>query len=803
MSEVVLGKEDITMDKNRQSVQTKSTSDNNGSIQKQSQNSGRRRSGRNEPQQRSKQPAKPRVFDKRPGRGNDRQYPGHWEREEVNGDGVAELGSAQRPASKKGNLNHLLNFTFTPRDGDMSARGGGGNSWQGNGGSRRPWPGKATLKFNKERFLQANCQFIVRENADYMQYVADPDTLVEWSLVEQVRLRSSEVPSCPICLYPPTAAKITRCGHVYCWTCILHYLSLGEKSWSKCPICYESIHSKDLRSVVALATQQYAAGDRIRMTLMKRDRGSTYAMPRTQWTLRDGKPHNMDDDVDAVYLKLLLASPHQVRNILEQEHTALQCQLAQDGLEGSLEASIIQAAITEVETKLQQIGVQQETKEEIAVALSKLEIEDIDVEKDKEVTLASPIEKGVTYGDAFDELLEESVESAVDVTGSSSLDEECEPVSSSPEPLVSADGDSPTQNDDIEEATDALMMPLEEEPNTATAAGDAKPEKNVMTTTYYYYQAADGQQIYLHSVNARCLLKQFGSWEACPDTLAADIVELEHVSMDAELRRRLRYLSHLPLSCEFHVAEVQLGVPVISEDVLEFYQKEIEKRRQARQRKSRDDRRFDKKMQHAEDLRNGKQRGLNCNISSQQHFPEAGELAMGNSSRLDDDVNSTASSPMNTPFGSPGPTSMLASMLNPNASEFCPGSPQSGPQSPASTSSLCSQGEDGGQAGSNVTSFAQMLRAGHSSQSVGRRAAWGATGSKVPASAQAVYRHLGGNDSEEDSEDRVPVPDYKSSIGDAIQHAIEQYDKTPVKEPEKGGKKKKKKQKGMLLFSTG
>ena len=39
-------------------------------------------------------------------------------------------------------------------------------------------------------------------------------------------LPTHEIPECPICLYPPKAAKMTRCGHVFCWCCILHYLKL-------------------------------------------------------------------------------------------------------------------------------------------------------------------------------------------------------------------------------------------------------------------------------------------------------------------------------------------------------------------------------------------------------------------------------------------------------------------------------------------------------------------------------------------------------------------------------------------------
>ena len=54
-------------------------------------------------------------------------------------------------------------------------------------------------------------------------------------------------------------AKITRCGHIYCWTCVLHYLALGEKTWRKCPICYEAVHQKDLKryiNIFALCTLQ-------------------------------------------------------------------------------------------------------------------------------------------------------------------------------------------------------------------------------------------------------------------------------------------------------------------------------------------------------------------------------------------------------------------------------------------------------------------------------------------------------------------------------------------------------------------
>ena len=56
-----------------------------------------------------------------------------------------------------------------------------------------------------------SCQFVVKSGSDYSVHLADPDTIVDWDLVEQVGLKTSDaMPNCPICLYPPRAAKTAR-----------------------------------------------------------------------------------------------------------------------------------------------------------------------------------------------------------------------------------------------------------------------------------------------------------------------------------------------------------------------------------------------------------------------------------------------------------------------------------------------------------------------------------------------------------------------------------------------------------------
>lgn len=151
----------------------------------------------------------------------------------------AELNSVYLSGSKKHNLNHLLNFNYAPRsahDDHQLVRSAIGR--------------KQFVRYNKEQYLQAICQFVVRADIDWKPYTQSADQLVEWSAVEQVHVQSTEEPQCPICLYHPVAGKMTRCGHVYCWPCVLHYLALSDKSWRKCPICYEAIHASDLKRCV-------------------------------------------------------------------------------------------------------------------------------------------------------------------------------------------------------------------------------------------------------------------------------------------------------------------------------------------------------------------------------------------------------------------------------------------------------------------------------------------------------------------------------------------------------------------------
>lgn len=476
----------------------------------------------------------------------------------------AHLEAVDGDGKKKQSLNHLLNFTLSPRD---SHSGSGASSWTGDTRRRR----QRLHSYNKEQFLQANCQFVVCDRGDYAVHAVDPDLLVDWDSIELVRLFCHEIPSCPICLYPPQAAKITRCGHVYCYSCVIHYLSLGEKKWRKCPICYESIYKKDLKSVMALATPQYSAGDIITMTLMVREKGYTRVMPSQQESSLPGCLPHMSDPGEK-FVKLVSCSSEQsLEHIVLPEKDALTAQLNGLTQDEVTEQCFIELALEDVKARELALRVSSSAQQPLEKAV-------------KAVTppLATPTTpqpghcKPVFPGPDMDEEAGERGSDKVEMEDKKRG--ELEP--STPE---------------HEAADTSSIVSLDMSEEQLPTSSDCSPNGSDSSLTYFY-QAADGQHLYLHTVNARCLIKEYGALQHAPAEIKARIVEMEQFSMTEELRCRYKYLSHLPVTCEFVLCELDLRPPVVSCDTLTYFHEDLERRRHRRMKKRREEKRKEKKL---------------------------------------------------------------------------------------------------------------------------------------------------------------------------------------------------------------
>lgn len=713
-------------------------------------------------------PQKSKSLDKRP-RPRGQYHYGGKEDTQVGELYESELVPVTFSGSKKQNLNHLLNFHYEPR-GENVSRPFCQRSYQY--GSRLRLS-THKHKYNKEHFLQANCQFVVRADGDYSPYMADPDTLVGWDFVEQIRVASVESGTCPICLSTPVAGKMTRCGHVYCYPCILHYLALSDKTWRKCPICYEAVHKNDLKSVMVLNRVAYTVGQKITFQLMKRERGSLIASPVSQFDLRQSYTSPLlsvsEKLLDTAYSKLLVANNSEILQIIEKEKYELEQQLIEE--QGCPEQCFIEQALELVSQRKQALV----GKKEVAVTCQECEYSGpYNVTPPSFEVPSEPIcTEKIVYQSAFDDISSTSHDGkeTESLTDLSVEDKHTEKLQESDISENAADLSRPRYESVSSDGDDSNLITTITAEDLEISSHPQTPAKN-----FFFYQAIDGQQIYLHAVNVRMLELNYGSLERSPHTVTGIIVEKESGSMTEDLRKRLRYLQHLPLTCQFEVAEIQLVPPVVSQETLDTFKEQLELRRRRRQKRARDERRREKKIQEVECKMFGRHPSPRIRIESFHHFPHCGIMTPDTFPRPTSPESSRASSPSSVSHCSESSITRTLSALVLDQSVQPTTCDASGP------------------------SFAEMLREGKTNR-IGRNWPTGCAqgGVGVKNTVLASSSPLSHNSVDSDTE--APAPRFHQSFSDAITVALEQASIHKDDADASSGKKKKKRQK--ILFSTG
>lgn len=639
-----------------------------------------------------------------------------------------ELHSVFSPGSKKQSLNHLLNFHYTPRERDQPIR-------FSKTGNMRSYVKKVT--YNKEQYLQANCQFVVRAGEDYTPLLATPDHLVDWAKIEQVHNFSSEEPQCPICLYPPVAAKMTKCGHIYCWPCILHYLALSDKAWRKCPICYDAIHVPDLRSCVLKPYHSYVVGEFVTFQLMRRQKSSMKVEIASEGEKKNLEIPTFNSNLgNTILTKLLLAGTPEILTVIDREQRELENQMVVDGIDCP-ENIFVQQALEQLK----------ERKENVSSG---------------KITSPQPARLSECSS-------EEASEAAAEENAS-------EPTRIEEAVAV----DHPSRADFM----------IDEDSNFTLSDIDIVPTLSCATSDYYhFYQSTDGQPLFLHSMNTRMLQAMYGSLDKSPHQITGKIVHKDSSSMSEDLRKRLKYLQHLPICTQFEVVEVEFQQGVIAPEVLAQFKDEVNHRRKDRQKRARAERIRERQIDEFNERQLGKSlaRSAKINIDSTKHFPSCGtadSYDFSHEPTLGVSPSTSEASVSSHPSG-PSWSKMLAT--SPAASRW--------PSLPS---------------GGSVNVFGPLAAPPPKMIQV--------TGSKMTTAAAAVNKHrfTSESDFEEDDyceEARAPEP--RNNLASAIEAALEKASLNCDLALSEGGARKskatvangtgakKKKNKKTLLFASG
>lgn len=406
-------------------------------------------------------------------------------------------------------------------------------------------------KFSKQQFLQANCQFVVLNGHDYSIHRVDPDWPVDWDCIEEIKFNqcASSETTCPICLETPKAAKITKCGHIYCWTCMLHYLSLSDEKCRQCPICFEFVYKNDLRSVVSHSYISYTVECEIEMKLMVRRKGCVTVDPYITLDTLNSTTNEESDLTEAQKQSLLL-----------------NCYRSQENL-FIVDAKTVISRVVERERS--------ELRKKLATDMNQPE--------------TCFIEQALS--------------------------------------LLNEREDDLRKNDRRSIVFDSQSPSNDKQPGRKIGNNHNNLD---LSSSYLFYQSSDGQHIYLNPFSTKILCYEYETLENCPPEIRANILQMDWISMSDAWRKRFRYLSHLPLTCEFRLIEIDFerspGNNLISEKTFKLFEEQIRSREMVRERQRREERKREKIIRVEQDRKiYGIQPSLKININNPDQFPSVSD----------------------------------------------------------------------------------------------------------------------------------------------------------------------------------
>lgn len=424
----------------------------------------------------------------------------------------------------------------------------------------------------KERFVHSNMRFEILTDSlsKSKEFLSNPDKPIPWELVQRVicptiDMKHHNLPSCPICLeQPPRLPRMTTCGHVYCWICILQHFGLKSNngnvngnnfpnsspfsSFKFCPICFKIQKNSELKRVEFVSGDgESVIGSKLKMFLIKR---SGMDLSITTPGLQEYQQRR--------FQKFLFIHPETLYELISNEIKELNVILINSTLEEkkfiNQANSILNNEIKILNSNLNSLSIStiKNANNSNLDDRKSFNIKSVNIEtfNTKNLGIKFINEKnGNQSGNESDNLLSSSC-----------------PIDSVSFPSCS-------------------FIPSPSFIPSSTSSSFSCP---FQVSCFYFHQSQDGQLIFLNPLCIRILKSEFGEYSKFPLDLHGSILEMETVIMTEENRRKFKYISHLPLGCRFSLVEIDL-TGIVRSGTLELFKEELNEKRKIRELRLKND----------------------------------------------------------------------------------------------------------------------------------------------------------------------------------------------------------------------
>ena len=446
------------------------------------------------------------------------------------------------------------------------------------------------LKFHQVlillRYIHANYRFIVDPRGNYQAQAADADVHLDWNVVLQILVSAqSQSTNCPICLSTPVAPRMGKCGHIFCLPCLIRYMHSTDDSnpmpekkarWKKCPICWDTVYISETRPVRWFQGQEGEApqeGGDVVLRLITRQPGSTLALPRdgteSLEKVEDIPWYFAAEVMD--YARVMKGSEDYMVDQYEGEIADLQTHEKEDELMFGEETQWTKRAvlaIQEAKEKVRGLGnapspPQQPLEKKAKRPLIKFHQDNEDIPEFYFMQHATKLGQSSIGGCAVRQ----------------SQSSELSPARTMDRPTLGFKGSLAT---DLNDASANHPIPqLLNGSHISSTHPQAKPstanQHSHNDTPFFFYEAL--LHYYLSPLDIRILKTAFGDFASFPTTILPRVerVSTGHI-VDDELRRRAKYLSHLPHGCEVGFLECN-WTDVVAPEILQEFSDDIQRRR--------------------------------------------------------------------------------------------------------------------------------------------------------------------------------------------------------------------------------